>query len=94
MENLDGGVLGNAGHDEHLAAGVDAKVVYLRGQVQDGLLWLGCCGGSEGINVVDVDDTRGGSCSQVGGAQIQGCPNQTSIILESLKAVLIPEISM
>ena len=37
VENLDGGVLGNTGHDEHLAAGVDAKVVYLRGQVQDGL---------------------------------------------------------
>ena len=26
VENLDGGVLGNAGHDEHLAAGVEAKV--------------------------------------------------------------------
>ena len=37
MENLESGVLGNAGHDEHLAAGVDAKVVYLCGQVQDGL---------------------------------------------------------
>ena len=39
MENLDCGVLGDAGHDEHLAAGTEAKVVYLRGQVQDGLLW-------------------------------------------------------
>ena len=39
MENLDGGVLGYAGHDEHLSAGVEAKVVYLGGQVQDGLLW-------------------------------------------------------
>ena len=38
MENLDGGVLGNAGHDEHLATGTEAKVVDLRGQVQDGLL--------------------------------------------------------
>ena len=94
MENLDGGVLGNARHDEHLSARVEAKVVYLRGQVQDGLLGLRGFGGSERINVVDVDDTRGGSCSQVDGAQIQGCPNQTSIILESLKAVLIPEISM
>ena len=94
MEDFDCGVLGDARHNEHFAARTEAKVVYLRGQVQDGLLWLGCCGGSEGINVIDVDDTRGGSCSQVDGAQIQGCPNQTSIILESLKAVLIPEISM
>ena len=93
MENLDGGVLGNTGHDEQLSAGVEPKVVYLRGQVEDGLLWLGGCRGSERINVVDVDDTRGGACGQVAGADIQGCPQQRTIVLELLKAVLVPEIS-
>ena len=93
MENLDGGVLGDAGHDEHLSAGVEAKVVYLRGQVEDRLLWLGGCGCSERINVVDVDDTRGGACSEVAGADVQGCPQQRAIVLELLKAVLVPEIS-
>ena len=94
MENLDGGVLGNARHDEHLSAGVEAKVVYLRGQVQDGLLGLRGFGGSERLNVVDVDDTRGGACSEVGGADIQGCPQQRSVILEFLKAVLTPAITL
>ena len=94
MENLDGGVLGYAGHDEHLSAGVEAKVVYLRGQVEDSLLWLGDSGGSERMKVVDVDHTRGRSCSEVAGADVQGCPQQRSIVLEFLKAVLVPGISL
>ena len=55
MDNLDGSVLGDAGHGEHLSAGVEADVVYPCGEVKDGLLRLGLGGGGEGVDVIDVD---------------------------------------
>ena len=41
MDNLDSGLLGYAGHGQHLSAGVEPNVVNLCGEVEYGFLWLG-----------------------------------------------------
>ena len=93
VKDLDGGVLADTWHGEHLPARIEAEVVDLRGEVEDGLLWLGTDGGHEGVYVVDVDHTRGGAGGEVRGADIKSCPHQTPVILKLEKAVVVPETS-